>query len=115
MGKCDRLEKHYTHDGKHDNRTESERCAGKRHGGLDQIAKPGIRADEFRSRNFMNCCLGIGKYSRTWRLAQREGQKDVGPAGWLRLTRGVSTCGYDESDIPRHPNLQFCLMGADAG
>jgi hypothetical protein len=32
----------------------------------------------------MNYCLGIGKSSRTWRPAQREDQKDVGLAGWLR-------------------------------
>jgi hypothetical protein len=31
----------------------------------------------------MNCCLGIGKSSRTWRPARREDQKDVGLGGWL--------------------------------
>ncbi len=30
----------------------------------------------------MNCYLGIGKSSRTWRPARREDQKDVGFAGW---------------------------------
>jgi hypothetical protein len=34
----------------------------------------------------MNCCLGIGKSSKTWRPARREDQKDVGLGGWLRLT-----------------------------
>jgi hypothetical protein len=32
----------------------------------------------------MNCCLGIGKSSRTGRPARREDQKDVGLGGWLR-------------------------------
>ena len=32
----------------------------------------------------MNCCLGIGKSSKTWRQARREDQKDVGLGGWLR-------------------------------
>jgi hypothetical protein len=32
----------------------------------------------------MNCCLGIGKSSKTWRPARREDQKDVGLGGWLR-------------------------------
>jgi hypothetical protein len=31
----------------------------------------------------MNCCLGIGKSSRTWRPARREDQNTVGLAGWL--------------------------------
>jgi hypothetical protein len=31
----------------------------------------------------MNCCLGIGKSSRTWRPAWREDQKDVAVGGWL--------------------------------
>jgi hypothetical protein len=31
----------------------------------------------------MNCCLGIGKSSKTWRPARREDQKDVGLGGWL--------------------------------
>jgi hypothetical protein len=31
----------------------------------------------------MNCCLGIGKSSKTWRSALREDQKDVGLGGWL--------------------------------
>jgi hypothetical protein len=31
----------------------------------------------------MNCCLGIGRSSRTWCPAQREDQKDVRFSGWL--------------------------------
>jgi hypothetical protein len=33
----------------------------------------------------MNCYLGIGKSSKTWRSARREDQKDVGLSGWLRI------------------------------
>jgi hypothetical protein len=33
----------------------------------------------------MNCCLGIGKSSKTWRPARREDQKDVGLGGWLQI------------------------------
>jgi hypothetical protein len=40
----------------------------------------------------MNCCLGIGKSSRTWRPAQREDQKDVGLAGWLQLYNIYERC-----------------------
>ena len=50
-----------------------------------RAAVDSICADKRRWVDFMNCCPGIGKSSRTWRPARREDQKDVGLGGWLRF------------------------------
>jgi hypothetical protein len=60
-----------------------------------RAAVDSICADKRRWVDFMNCCPGIGKSSRTWRPARREDQKDVGLGGWLRF------CGAGEGFASR--------------
>jgi hypothetical protein len=51
----------------------------------------------------MNCCLGIGKSSKTWRPARREDQKDVGLGGWLLAIAPGEDCNTGGQREKSHP------------